>query len=200
MGYKKFLTRQLYEYGNIEDMKGQKKPKTFFHVPKAVEGTGFVIYDRSLFFTPVRIKIFMMIVKRQWSNCSLVELHTNSQYVHLTSLCILSPSGKHEKNRQIRPFDAKYRSGNGIAGGKLRRNFSILDRTENRYRFSRRRKRPLGHIRDGIQQRKNRHQQVTYYEKPQLIALPSPILCLILNNNSDIDKCDSSKMYYTSPF
>nr|XP_039262526.1 adhesion G protein-coupled receptor L3-like isoform X2 [Styela clava] len=51
MGYTKFFTRQLYEYESISDMIG-REPKSFYHLRQSVDGTGFVVYDRSLFFTP----------------------------------------------------------------------------------------------------------------------------------------------------
>ena len=52
MDYAQFITQQLYEYESVEDMNGGQ-PKAFYPLRHAVDGTGFVVYDRSVFFTPV---------------------------------------------------------------------------------------------------------------------------------------------------
>lgn len=53
MSYRKFHSGLLYEYESVEDIFGGK-PINFYTMPEQVDGTGFVVYDRSMFFTPVR--------------------------------------------------------------------------------------------------------------------------------------------------
>lgn len=52
MSYIKFQNANLYEYESFEDMFGGKLIN-FYPMPGQVDGTGFVVYDRSMFFTPV---------------------------------------------------------------------------------------------------------------------------------------------------
>lgn len=54
MAYTQYTTPRLFEYEFVNDMKG-RRPAAFHRMPENIDGTGTVVYDRSVFYNPVCI-------------------------------------------------------------------------------------------------------------------------------------------------
>ena len=68
MGWSRFDTIDtLYEFESIENLsKGQ--PTTFHRLDSRVDGTGFVVYDGSVYYNKVSVKddAFIISIKDRW--------------------------------------------------------------------------------------------------------------------------------------
>lgn len=53
MGYEPLETRQMWEFGTLNDLAQSGKPLTFYQMNDRVDGTGFVVYDRNMYFNIV---------------------------------------------------------------------------------------------------------------------------------------------------